>query len=551
MAATATTLPDNPLIRQVSLMVGIAASVALGVAVVLWSQAPDYTPLYGSLAENDAAQVVEALQQQGARYKVDESTGLVMVPTDKLKELRMAMASQGLPGSSSLGFEMLQQDTGFGTSRLVEKARYHHAIEGELAKTIGTISSISAARVHLALPKQSVFVRKRQKPSASVTVKLYPGRKLEDAQVDAIVHLVASSIPEMETGRVTVVDQKGRLLSKDQTNREMKLSADQFEYTRKVEEHYQERIEDLLAPILGSDSVRAQVSADIDFTVTERTQERFNPDQPALRSEQINEQGSQFGGLARGVPGALSNQPPAAGEAPEVGGGEGGATVGGQAEGAPIAGTRNATRNYELDRVISHTRMSPASLRRLSVAVVVDDHTATGAEGQVTRRERTPEEIERISALVREAIGYNPQRGDSVRVINSSFMPPEPIEALPEPGILEQPWFWSLIKQVGGLILVILLIFVVLRPTLKRLTAAPSTEMVAASAAGGMVAAGGVGAAAEGEEAESLLVGADGEPVKLPGRGGYENVMDAARQMVNEDPKRVAQLVRTWIGEGG
>jgi len=542
--ALATTMPDNPLVRQVSLMVGIAASVALGVAVVLWSQSPNYTPLYGSLAENDAAQVVQALQQAGVEYKVDDGTGLVLVPTGKLREIRMSLATQNLPNGGGLGFEVLQQETGFGTSRLVESARYHHALEGELARTIATLSNINTARVHLALPKQSVFVRKKKKPSASVTLKLFPGRPLEKGQVEAIVHLVASSIPDLESTNVTVVDQKGNLLSMNQASPEMHLSSSQYEYTRTLENNLRERIENLLSPILGGERVRAEVSADIDFTISEQTQERFNPDQPALRSEQLNEAGSSAGPV-QGVPGALSNQPPAAGAAPQIAAGAPGAE-------GEIAGnsSRQSTRNYELDRVISHTRNSLASLRRLSVAVIVDDIAEVADDKTVSYRERTPEELESIAQLVREAVGYSPQRGDRVKVINSRFIQPEPIEALPEPSILEQAWVWDAAKQAGGFILVVLLIFMVLRPTLKKLTETPSTEMVPAGATASGTSEGEAPASAGKSDAgEGLLVGADGEPIRLPGPGGYENVMEAARELVNEDPKRVAQVVKTWMSK--
>lgn len=539
-------IAENPILRQVAVMVGIAASVALGVAVVLWSQAPSLAPLYGNLAEKDASQVMEALQQAGVSFKVDEATGMVMVPSAKLKEVRMQLAGQGLPNSVGMGFELLQEDTGFGTSQMVEKARYQQALQGELARSIATIGAVQSARVHLAIPKQSVFVRKRQPPSASVAVRLHNGRALEDTQVEAIVHLVASSIPELTPGRVTVVDHKGRLLSGDQESREMKLSSTQFEHTRRIETHYRDRIESLLAPIVGREKVRAQVTAEVDFTVTEQTQERYNPDQPALRSEQLNEEQRQGAGVG-GVPGALANQPPAAGVAPEN-------AAGGAAGGAPgttANSSRQSTRNYELDRVISHTRMSPVSLRRLSVAVVVDDIAVIDAEGNSTMRERTPEEIERLSGLVRDAIGFDARRGDSVRVMNSSFLSPEPIADLPETPIWQQGWFLDVIKQAGGLLLVLLLIFLVLKPTMKRLTATHA-ELAAEGAGAG--ATGDAGQARVegplGESGdESLLLGSDGEPIRLPGGGKYENIMDAARQLVDEDPKRVAQLVKTWVGE--
>jgi len=544
LAGGMTSMVDNPWLRQVAVMVGIAASVALGVAVVLWSQAPNFAPLYGNMAEKDASQVMEALQQSNVEFRVDEASGMVMVPSAKLKEIRMQLAGQGLPNSVGMGFELLQQDTGFGSSQMVERARYQHAIQGELARTIATIGAVHSARVHLAIPKQSVFVRKRQPPSASVALRLHNGRVLEEDQVEAVVHLVASSIPELEPGRVTVVDHKGRLLSGDPESREMKLSATQFEHTRRIEQLFRERVEGLLFPIVGRDKVRAQVTADVDFTVTEQTQERFNPDQPALRSEQLNEQKSLDAG-AGGIPGALSNQPPAAGTAPQ----EAGAVAGAVAQNEAINSSRQSTRNFELDRVISHTRMSPISLRRLSVAVVVDDITTVGEDGTVSVRERTPEEIERLTELVREAIGFDSRRGDSVRVMNSSFLSPEPVADLPEVPIWEQGWFLDIVKQVGGLFLVLILIFFVLKPTMKRLTA--SHAGVAGGSDGAARIEGPLAQNHEGgaEAQGSLLLGSDGEPISLPGGGKYENIMDAARQLVDEDPKRVAQLVKTWVNE--
>jgi len=514
------------------------------VAVVLWSQAPNYAPLYGNLAEKDASQVMDALQQSGVDYRVDEASGMLMVPSAKLKEVRMQLAGQGLPNSVGMGFELLQQDTGFGTSQMVEKARYQQAMQGELARTIATIGAVQSARVHLAIPKQSVFVRKRQPPTASVALRLHNGRVLEDAQVEAIVHLVASSIPELEPGRVTVVDHKGRLLSGERETREMKLSATQFEHTRRIEEHFRQRIEDLLAPIVGHDKVRAQVTAEVDFTVTEQTEESYNPEQSALRSEQVNEEQSR-GLVAGGVPGALSNQPPAAGNAPQLAAGQAGA----EGQTGALNSSRQATRNYELDRVISHTRKAPISLRRLSVAVVVDDIALSGADGTVKSRERTPEEIERLTELVREAIGFDAQRGDSVRVMNSSFLSPEPVADLPEIPVWEQGWFADIIKQVGGLLLVLVLIFVVLRPAIKRLTAAHVGPAGATAGSGADARLEGPLANDAGQDADSLMLGSDGEPIRLPGGGRYENIMDAARQLVEEDPKRVAQLVKTWMSE--
>lgn len=529
-------LGQNPIVRQLGVMIGIAASVALGIAVVLWSQTPSYSVLYANMAPKDATEVIAALDQNGIPYKINDSTGAVMVASGKLQEARMKLAGQGLPHSNSMGYEILQQETGFGTSRALEAARFHRALEGELARTIATLSNIESARVHLATPKQSVFVRKKNDPSASVVLKLYSGRVLDKGQVAAIVHLVASSVPELDAGRITVVDHKGNLLSGEMDSRQMMLTSSQFEYTRELEKHYRQRVEDILAPILGADRVRAQVSADVDFTVTEQTSERFNPDLPALRSEQVNEQSSQLSSV-QGVPGALSNQPPAAGTAPEVAT----ASAEGETAASPLNTSKRATRNYELDKTISHTRLASNNLRRLSVAVVVDDLVNVAGDGVVTRVERTPEEISRITRLVKEAIGFNTQRGDSVEVINSAFMLPAPIEPLPELAIWEEPWVWDAAKQAGGVILVLILIFFVLRPTMKKLTAPPVIQQISSAEGAGDDAQGGVGSTGSLDSPDGAM--------RLPGPEKYENTLDAARQMVQDDPKRVAQVVRSWVAE--
>ncbi|MCG7985621.1 MAG: flagellar M-ring protein FliF, partial [Candidatus Thiodiazotropha lotti] len=475
-------IQDNPIVRQIAVMVGIAASVALGVAVVLWTQKPSYAPLFGNLPNKDAMEISQALQQAGIDYEIDQANGIVMVPSSSLQEVRMKLAGQGLPRSGSTGFELMQEDTGFSTSKLVETARYQRAIEGELARSIMTMANVDSARVHLATPKQSVFIRKRKFPSASVVVKLYPGRSLEKGHVEAITHLVASSVPELDVSNVTVVDQKGRLLSTKKDSREMQLTSRQFEYTRELEGHYKQRIEDILEPVVGRENLRAEVTADVDFTYVEQTQEYYNPDVNALRSEQINEQQSVLSDV-QGVPGALTNQPPAAANAPQVAGGEG------EAGGTPVNTSKRATRNFELDKTISHTRLPSSRLRKLSVAVVVNDRYQAGEDGVAVPVERTAEEITRISNLVKEAVGFEIQRGDRVQVISEAFYVPQPMEPLPEVPMWEQSWFWDLIRQVGGALLFLLLVFGVLKPTMTRLTKqVVTTQMSESMATAGAVA---------------------------------------------------------------
>ncbi len=539
-------LQDNPIVRQVAVMVGIAVSVALGVGIILWSWTPSYVPLYGNLAPKDAMQIAQALQAAGIDYEVDQGSGIVMVPSGDLRDARMKLAGQGLPQSSSVGFELMQEETGFTTSRLAESARYQRAIEGELARSIMTLATVESARVHLATPKQSVFIRKRKFPSASVVVKLYPGRTLEKGQVEAITHLVASSVPELEVGSVTVVDQRGNLLSTKKDSREMELTSSQFEYTRGLEEHFKRRIEDILAPLVGRENLRAEVTADVDYTLTEQTQEYFNPDANALRSEQINEQQSTLGEV-QGVPGALSNQPPAAGTAPQVA--TGGAA--GENGAAPLNSSKRATRNYEVDKTISHTRLPNNRLRRLSVAVVVNDRFVPGEDGQPVRVDRTPEEITRIANLVKDAIGFDVLRGDSVQVVSEPFFVPAEPEPLPETPMWEETWFWDMVRQGGGWLLALLLILLVIRPAMSRLlrqaaVVHTSTDMAMAGAA-----AGGVGGHPGAYEGEEYALGADDGSLHLPGPRSYEKTLDAARNMISDDPKRVAQVVRKWISEDG
>ncbi|MCF6283050.1 MAG: flagellar M-ring protein FliF [Candidatus Polarisedimenticolaceae bacterium] len=527
-------LMANPVVRQLGVMIGIAASVALGVAVVLWSQTPNYSVLFANLASKDVSSVIDALQKSNVSFKVDPATGAVMVPSADVQMARLKLAGEGLPQSNGFGFELLQQDTGFGTSRLVEEARYQRAIEGELSRTIASLANIETARVHLAIPKRSVFVRQRKHPSASVVVKLFSGRTLEKGQVEAIVHLVASSIPELDPSRVTLVDHKGRLMKSQSDSSLMNLTNTQFEYTSNLEKHFKARIEGLLGPLLGFENIRAEVTADVDFTVTEQTQERYNPDQGALRSEQVNEQSSRLG-ATQGVPGALSNQPPAAGRVPEELGGNSG-----QSTNEPLNTSKHMTRNYEVDKTLSHTQLDSGVLRRLSVAVVVNDHMVADEDGNITRTSRTQEEISRINSLVKEAIGYTLQRGDSVKIINAPFHQMAAPEPLPELEIWQEPWFWDVVRQVGGVVLVLLLIFGVLKPTMKKL----STPVVVARQENEMVSA------------EGVMMGENGMPAQgaasemlLPGASNYETTLEAARGMINEDPKRVAQVVKKWVAE--
>jgi flagellar M-ring protein FliF len=531
-------LAANPLARQLLLLVGVAAAVALGVAAVLWSQNPNYTQLHTGLSDKDAGLVIEALQKANIPARLEG--GAVLVPAAKLQDARLKLATQGLPKGSENGFELLHEAPPFGTSQFLETARYQHALEGELARSIANLTNVQSARVHLALPKQSAFVRNRQPPSASVLVSLYPGRTLEPGQVAAVLHLVAAGVPGLETGRITVVDQRGRLLSTPETSQEVALSASQFEYTRKLEEAYVRRIEELLMPIAGLGAVRAQVVAEVDFTISEQTQERFNGGQPALRSEQVIQEASAGVAGAAGIPGALSNQPPAAGSTdPAKPATATAAKSDDKAKGNETSNANNngpsnsssrATRNYELDKTISHTRSATGAVKRLSVAVVLDDKQKTDEEGEVTRTPFTPEEIERITALVKDAVGFNKERGDTVNVINSAFNAPPPVEPPPEPPFWKQPWLWEAAKQLGAAGFVLALFFGVLRPVLRGLLARTPLPAPAGAAA----------------DSRLGLAGPATAPA-LAAPGNYDNQLTSAKSLAAQDPKRAAQVVKNWV----
>ncbi|GAB4288074.1 MAG: flagellar basal-body MS-ring/collar protein FliF [Methylophaga sp.] len=525
----------QPVVKQILFLLAIAASVAVGGWVLMWSQTPSYQVLFSNMAPQESSEVVEVLQQMNVDYKLDPATGALMVPAGELQSLRLKLAAEGLPRSTSQGMEILSQDQGFGTSQFIERARYQRALEEELARSITELNSVKSARVHLAIPKQSVFVRDRKTPTASIIVNLYAGRTLEKGQVAAITHMVASSVPNMTNADVTVVDQRGNLLTQPEREAGIALSDSQLEYTQKVEQLYISRIENILAPIVGINGVRAQVVADIDFTMIEQTQESYNPDMAALRSEQIREESRIGSTAAIGVPGALSNQPPGGGVAPEE--------VTTDEEGNPIpapkpeSSTKSATRNFELDRTISHTRGAPGEIRKLSVAVLVDERREVDAEGNVVSTPLSESDMARINALVTDAIGFNPARGDSLNIVNAPFVEPENLEPLPEKPIWEQAWVWDVAKQAVGALVVLFLIFGVIRPAFRDMTRV-STQAEKQNASGEMTA----------EQALTNKGGVSSEEIaKLTsGSDKMEEQLSNVRSLVQQDPALVAQVVKNW-----
>jgi flagellar M-ring protein FliF len=536
-------LGQLPAHRQFGMVIGLAVVVALGITVVLWGIRPTYQLLLPGMAERDIAQALAVLDRQNIPYQLEARSGALLVPATRLAEARLNLATEGLPRAEGVGFELLDQDTGLGTSRMAETARYQRALEGELARSVMTLNSVDRARVHLALPRQSVFVRDRIKPGASVIVHLHPGRALDDAQVAGIVHLVAASVPELEAERVTVVDQRGQLLSQSGTASAAGLSAQHLDYTRRIEDAFRARIEDILAPLVGADGMRVQVTAEVDFTQVESTREVFDPDRVVVRSEQLSEDQSRTA-LPGGVPGALTNQPPGA------------ATVvaqGGELEltertEEPSSRSVRSTRNFEVDRTISHIRQAPATLSRLSVAVVVDDRIGQAEDGARVRLPRDAAEMEYLNALVAETVGFNAARGDRINLVNASFREPEEAFAFEERSLWEEPWVRDLVRQgIAGLGLLLLVLFV-LRPALRSLAQLPPglRALPAVAAAPGLLQS-------PDQEATSVTQlahdAAQQEADQLKRNMQLEKGLERARQLANEDPQLVAQVMRDWMTE--
>lgn len=538
----------TPWLRQLLMLVGIAAAVAIGMASVLWSRGPDYRVLYSSLAPERAAAVVDTLTTLNIPYRIEDQSGAITVPAEKLNEARLKLAGSGLAQGDGSGLEMMNEEKGFAVSEFMESKKYQHALETELARTIESMRQVRKARVHLAIPKQSVFVRERRPASASIFLDVFPGSSVAQENVTAIVNLVAASIPDLTPEQVTVVDQMGNLLSRSGPQDQLEQGSRQFEYRQHVEKAYEERISQLLAPVIASGQVKVQVAADIDFSTTQESRESWNPASQVVRSEQINQsQRSDAAGGPSGVPGALSNQPPlpaAATPAPAAGKG---AVANATPTPAVIGnGSTSITRSYEIERTLNHVDAPAGSIRKLSVAVVVDNRPQRDAKGRVVKPGPTATELERLNGLVRDAIGFNGDRGDRVSVIAADFRGDSAPLVDEEPGFWQQPWFASLLKQGMAGIAILLVVLLVLRPGMRQLM--QSSRAVP-----------GLPTLPDGSPEYALAGPADAQHIprlthepapRLPvglASAALEERMSAVRQAANEDPRKVAQVVKNWV----
>jgi flagellar M-ring protein FliF len=523
------------IVRQGAILGGFALAIALTIAIFIWSKDPSYKPLINRMQDYNAQEIIEVLQREGIEFEIDPSSQILMVRADEIHDARLKLASASLIDDKTVGLELLDGESSLGTSHFIETARYRRGLEGELARTIASVQAIRNARVHLAIPKQSVFVRDHRKPRASVFLELYAGSNLHKDQVEAIVNLVSSSISEMDKGAVSVVDQKGNLLSKIENDNQEMLATKQLQYTERVEDSISTRVNSILKPVLGVENYKAEVSADIDFTVVEQSEEIFNPDLIAIRSEQLIDQRT-INAKDGGIPGALSNQPPGEAEAPEQIDPATGEPI------VPMEKRSETTRNYEVDRTMSYKQQQVGKINRLTVAVVINDRESIDPEtGDIQFLPWLEADLDRLEILVKDAVGFNAARGDSVNVINSPFMGKGEV-GLGSPEFWSQPWFWEIMKQVLAGIFLLVLIFGVIRPTIKSIANnGKGEDDLGLDELSDMEE--------QFDEDRVTLSGAD--DFLLPGASeGFERQLDALKGLIAEDPARVAQLVIAWVNSG-
>ncbi|SUI75680.1 flagellar basal-body MS-ring/collar protein FliF [Shewanella morhuae] len=528
-------------LRQITMILALAICLALAVFVMLWAQEPEYRPL-GKMETEEMVQVLDVLDKNKVKYQID--VDVIKVPEDKYQEVKMMLSRAGIDNSTT-SKDFLTQDSGFGVSQRMEQARLKHSQEENLARAIEQLQSVSRAKVILALPKENVFARNASKPSATVVINTRRGG-LGQGEVDAIVDIVASAVQGLEPARVTVTDSNGRLLNSGSQDGASAIARRELELVQQKEAEYRTKIESILVPILGPENFTSQVDVSMDFTAVEQTSKRYNPDLPALRSEMTVENNST--GSSGGIPGALTNQPPMESNIPEN------ATT---ATESVIAGNshREATRNFELDTTISHTRQQVGSVRRISVSVAVDFKPgAAGETGQVARVARTEQELSNIRRLLEGAVGFSSQRGDVLEVVTVPFMD-QLVDDLPALDLWEQPWFWRAVKLGIGALVILVLILAVVRPMLKRLIYPDSADMPEDMRLGNELAeiedqyAADTLGMLNTKEAEYSY--ADDGSIHIPNLHKDDDMIKAIRALVANEPELSTQVIKNWLQDNG
>jgi len=526
-----------PAHRQFGMVLGLAVVAALAIGAVVWALKPGYTMLLSPAASASFVDVQAILDRNDIPHRLEQGSGALLVPADRIAEARLQLSSEGLPRGDN-SWDSFVQGSSFGSSRLVENARYTLALQDDLARTIMSIDGIASAKVQLALPQDSVFARDRDETKASVFLALRSGHRLGDAEIAGIANFVAWSVPNLAPDNVSLIDESGRPLKPVAGDDGAALSSGQLDYKQRKQDEYRASIREVLAPLVGDEGLRVSVHADIDFTEVESTSESYGAEPSVLVSESLREDQSSAGAVG-GVPGALSNQPPGDGRVADTAADEAGTLdengdpiAVASAEAAPQSVSRSSVRNFQNDRTINHVRQAPASVERLSISVVVDDRRTSDAEGEVSYLARTPEELAEYGSLVRAAVGFDEARGDTLTISNQSFLRPSPIGALPGPPIWQQPWLPDLARYGAAATAIVLLLMLVVRPVLKSLATVPPPMLGYTDATGGQA-----------------LVQGPGNPgaLALGQRGRDGSPLGRARQVAEEDPRLVANVVRQWM----
>ena len=542
-------LPETQGTRVFLLASSAAAVIAVMIGIWMWTSQPDYRVLFANYNDRDGGAIVAALQQMNIPYKLSDAGSAILVPESMVHDARLKLATQGLPKGGNVGFELMENQK-MGISQFLEQVNFQRALEGELARSIETISAVQNARVHLAIPKDSVFVRDQQKPTASVVLNLYSSRLLDQQQVSAIVHLVASSVPDLPAQNVTIVDQSGNLLS--DASRQIgtnQLNPSQLKYVHEMQQDIVKRIESIISPIVGNNNIRAEVAADIDFTHVEQAAEIYKPnptpDTSSVRSLQSSESNNKAGANASGIPGSLSNQPPTNATAPIVANGPAanGASAASAAASSPSA--KEQTINYEVDKTVRYTQQAMGGIKRLAVAIVINYKSELDKNGKAVARELTEPEKNQIISLAKEAMGYNQERGDTINMVNTKFINNEK-ESVDVP-LWKQPdtiaFVKNVLKYLVGFAVILYLFFGYLKPLITKIMERqkkPPFRLTTEEED------------KEGEEEEGAVVNLSNqeptaEEFQFKNAQAYEKDLEVAKNLSKQDPKIVANVIKTWV----
>ena len=528
-------------LRQITLIVALAICLAIAIFVIIWARQPDMRPL-GKMQTEELIETLDFLDAQKIDYQLDGN--VVSVDETEYQNIKLLMTREGLDQGPTSGSDIIMQDMGFGVSQRLERERLKHGREQQLARTIEELNNVTRAKVLLAIPKENVFARREKKPSATVVLTLKRGRSLDGEEVDSVVDMIASAVQGLEPSRVTVTDQNGRLLNSGSQTSLAARSRKEYDIERKREQEYLEKIDSILIPVVGLGNYTAQVDLSMDFSSIEETQKRYNPDLPAVRSETTFEE-NNIGGLAVGIPGALTNQPPVNSTIPEdaMAGGAGTAT-------SPSRTHKEATRNYELDTTISHKRQQTGVIRRISVSVAVDYLPTVGENGETTMTPRSVEALSNIRRLLQGGVGFDMQRGDALEVVTVPFVREDSALDFELP-LWEQDWFMKMMRLVLGALVIIVLILAVVKPMLKRLIYPDNTlEEYDEDSLSSGVDLGDSTLDMLNNDFDSASVGfsSDGT-LRLPDLHGDEDLLKAVRALVANEPELSSQVVKAWLTE--